>query len=97
MFTFEGTEVDLFADGTTSNTLTSTATVQSDGSRAIVIHGRYTQGRNQGPNRVLFGPGSAAYKGATGSYTYTEPSPPGQRRHRHLGQHDGLLTTNGPS
>jgi hypothetical protein len=78
VFTFEGTEVDLFADGTAGNTFTGTATVQSDGSQAIVIHGRYAQGRNQGPNQVLFGPGGTGrYKGVTGTYTYTGTIPAG--------------------
>jgi hypothetical protein len=78
VFTFEGTEVDLFADGTAGNTFTGTATVQSDGSQAIVIHGSYAQGRNQGPNQVLFGPGGTGrYKGVTGSYTYTGTIPAG--------------------
>ena len=78
VFTFKGTEVDMFADGTAGNTLTGTATVQAGGSQAIVIHGRLTQGRNQRPNQVLFGPGSTGrYKGATGSYTYTGTIPAG--------------------
>jgi hypothetical protein len=78
VFTFEGTEVDVFADGTAGNTFTGTATVQSDGSQAIVIHGSYAQGRNQGPNQVLFGPGGTGrYKGVTGSYTYTGTIPAG--------------------
>ena len=78
VFTFEGTEVDLFADGTAGNTLTGTATVQADGSQAIVIHGRLTQGRNRGADQVLFGPGATGrYKGATGSYTYTGTIPAG--------------------
>ena len=78
VFTFEGTEVDLFADGTAGNTFTGTATVQSDGSQAIVIHGRYAQGRNQGPNQVLFGPGGPAATRASPAPTPTpEPSPPG--------------------
>lgn len=78
VFTFEGTEVDMFADGTAGNAFTGTATVQSDGSQAIVIHGRYTKGGNQARNQVLFGPGSTGrYKGATGSYTYTGTIPAG--------------------
>ena len=78
VFTFKGTEIDMFADGTAGDTLTGTATIQKDGSQAIVIHGRLTQGRNQGPNQVLFGPGSTGrYKGATGSYAYTGTIPAG--------------------
>ena len=78
VFTFEGTEVDLFADGTAGNTFTGTATVQSDGSQAIVIHGRYTRAATKAANQVLFGPGSTGrYKGATGSYTYTGTIPAG--------------------
>ena len=78
VFTFEGTEVDLFADGTAGNTFTGTATVQSDGSQSVVINGRLTQRRNHGHTQVLFGPGGTGrYKGATGSYTFTGTIPAG--------------------
>ena len=78
VFTIEGTEVDLFADGTSGNTFTGTATVQSDGSQNVVINGRLTQGRNQGRTQVLFGPGGTGrYQGATGSYTFHGTIPAG--------------------
>ena len=78
VFTFEGTEVDLFADGTSGNTFTGTATIQSDGSQNVVINGRLTLGVNQGRKQVLFGPGGTGrYRGATGSYTFHGTIPAG--------------------
>ena len=64
VFTFNGTEVDHFADGSLRNNLTGTATVQDDGSQTIVIKGRFTRG-------------TRSYTGATGGYTFTGTIAPG--------------------
>ena len=78
VFAFEGTEVDLFSDGTAGNTFTGTATVNADGSQSVVIDGRYNPAPNRSRNPVLFGPGGTGrYKGATGSYRFTGTVAPG--------------------
>lgn len=64
VFTYKATEVDFLADGTLRNTLRGTDTVQPDGSQKIVAHGRLTGG-------------TARYKGARGTYTFTGSIPAG--------------------
>jgi hypothetical protein len=74
VFTFKGTEVDLFADGTQGNTFTGTATVENDGSQSVVVHGQYTHGAKA----TLFGfGGTGRYANASGSYTFTGTIPAG--------------------
>lgn len=61
---FKGTERDFLATGTVRNTLTGTATVQSDGSQELAGNGRFTGGTGR-------------YRGASGRYTFSGTIPPG--------------------
>jgi hypothetical protein len=58
VFAYKGTELDLLSDGTLRNSLKGTATVEANGSRRVVAHGRITGG-------------TARYKGAKGHYTFS--------------------------
>jgi len=57
-FTFKGTEVGFVANGTFKDTFTGTATVRPDGTQALTTTGRITGG-------------TGAYRGATGSFTFS--------------------------
>jgi hypothetical protein len=64
VFTFKGTERDLYPAGTLRNTFTGTATLQADGSQELAGEGRYTGGTGR-------------FRGASGRYTFTGTIPPG--------------------
>jgi hypothetical protein len=58
VFTFEGTETDYFAAGTTRNRFTGTSLVNDDGSQDIDIEGELTGGTGR-------------YRGAKGHYKFS--------------------------
>jgi hypothetical protein len=64
VFAFAGTEVDYLATGTWRSTYSGTSTVQSDGSQAIDVTGR-------------FAGGTGPYKRAKGTYHFTGTVPSG--------------------
>jgi len=63
-FTFRGTEVGFVRLGTFKDVLTGIATIQPNGTQALVIHGRFVGG-------------TGAYQGATGRYTFSGSTAPG--------------------
>ena len=64
VFTFEGTEVVFFADGTLRDKFSGSSTVAEDGSQAIEVTGKITDG-------------TARFSGATGRFKFSGTVPSG--------------------